>query len=98
MIVILPRAAAGGVPGEVMEGGGEGVVPEGDQLRRDGRHLDREQTAPVHVHRLREVEPGLQDEAHLLARLLAPAQSLQHHLGWQNVIMSQIVNKKLHCL
>ena len=81
VIVILPGAAPGGVPGEVVEGGCEGVVAEGDQLRRDRRHLDREQTAPVHVHRLGEVQSGLQDEADLLAGLLAPAQGLQHHLA-----------------
>ena len=83
---ILPGAAPGGVPGEVVEGGCEGVVPEGDQLRRDRRHLDREQTAPVHVHRLGEVQSGFQNKVDVFSRLLSPSKSFQHHLKTKNDI------------
>ena len=84
----LPTASLPGEPGagvsvtrHVMETRGQGVLTQGDQLSRDGRHLDGEQVPPVdRVHRLGEVEAGLEDEADILPGLLAPSQRLQHHL------------------
>ena len=84
----LPTASLPGEPGarvsvsrHVMKARGQRVLTQGDQLSRDGRHLDGEQVPPVdRVHRLGEVETRLEDEADILPGLLAPSKRLQHHL------------------